>query len=161
MKNWQQSVFFGMVAIIALSFGFIGCDDGHVVTVKRNFTITITETVDSEEIEVAIIPIIDTRTGADDEDLEELGVIETLTNRLNLDSVKGTDGFKAAVERLEFAIYIEKTTAYASFKAYNENKLGLNLDFLIDQPVYIILRLRTAFNHMENGPFPYDENTVW
>jgi hypothetical protein len=28
MKNWKQSVFFGMVAIIALCFGFIGCDDG-------------------------------------------------------------------------------------------------------------------------------------
>jgi hypothetical protein len=28
MKNWKQSVFFGMVAIIVLIFGFIGCDDG-------------------------------------------------------------------------------------------------------------------------------------
>jgi hypothetical protein len=27
MKNWKQSVSFGMVAIIALGFGFIGCDD--------------------------------------------------------------------------------------------------------------------------------------
>jgi hypothetical protein len=25
MKNWKQNVFFGMVAIIALSFGFVGC----------------------------------------------------------------------------------------------------------------------------------------
>jgi hypothetical protein len=29
MKNWKQSVFFGMVAIIALGFGFVGCDDGN------------------------------------------------------------------------------------------------------------------------------------
>jgi hypothetical protein len=27
MKNWKQSVFSGMVAIIALTFGFVGCDD--------------------------------------------------------------------------------------------------------------------------------------
>jgi hypothetical protein len=28
MKNWKQSTFFGLVAIIALSFRFVGCDDG-------------------------------------------------------------------------------------------------------------------------------------
>jgi hypothetical protein len=28
MKNWKQSIFFGIVAIIALCFGFVGCDDG-------------------------------------------------------------------------------------------------------------------------------------
>jgi hypothetical protein len=27
MKNWKQSVFFGMVAIIVLVFGFVACDD--------------------------------------------------------------------------------------------------------------------------------------
>ena len=29
MKNLKQSVFFCMVAIIALGFGFVGCDDGN------------------------------------------------------------------------------------------------------------------------------------
>jgi hypothetical protein len=37
MKNWKQSVFFGMVAIIALSFGFVGCDDGN----EQTYTVTI------------------------------------------------------------------------------------------------------------------------
>jgi hypothetical protein len=32
MKNWKQSVFFGMVAIIVLSFGFVGCDNGNGTT---------------------------------------------------------------------------------------------------------------------------------
>jgi hypothetical protein len=27
MKNWKKSVFFGIVAVIVLSFGFVGCDD--------------------------------------------------------------------------------------------------------------------------------------
>jgi hypothetical protein len=29
MKNWKQSVFFGMVTIIALIFNFISCDNGN------------------------------------------------------------------------------------------------------------------------------------
>jgi hypothetical protein len=33
MKNWKQSVFFGLVAIIALCFGFIGCEDKSEVEV--------------------------------------------------------------------------------------------------------------------------------
>jgi hypothetical protein len=28
MKNWKQNAFFGLVAIIVLIFGFVGCDDG-------------------------------------------------------------------------------------------------------------------------------------
>jgi hypothetical protein len=66
-----------------------------VVTVKRNFTITITKTVDGEEIEVATIPIIDTRTGADDENLDELGIIETL--RGGLDIVKALSSFNTVI----------------------------------------------------------------
>jgi hypothetical protein len=45
MKNWKQSVFFGMVAIIALSFGFIGCDektpDPEPVPKTRSFNANI------------------------------------------------------------------------------------------------------------------------
>jgi hypothetical protein len=29
MKNWKQSVFFGMVAIIAFVFALVACDDGN------------------------------------------------------------------------------------------------------------------------------------
>jgi hypothetical protein len=29
MKNWKQSTFIGMMAIIALGSGFVGCDDGN------------------------------------------------------------------------------------------------------------------------------------
>jgi hypothetical protein len=45
MKNWKQSVFFGVVAIIALGFAFIGCDDGNVETeqpIFREATINLT-----------------------------------------------------------------------------------------------------------------------
>jgi formylglycine-generating enzyme required for sulfatase activity len=35
MKNWKQSGLIGMVAIIALGFAFIGCDDGNGKTGKK------------------------------------------------------------------------------------------------------------------------------
>jgi hypothetical protein len=38
MGTWKQSVFFGMVAIIALGFCFIGCDNGETGT--KEFTVT-------------------------------------------------------------------------------------------------------------------------
>jgi hypothetical protein len=37
MKTWKQSVFFGMVAIIALSFSFIGCDNDNGNTHTHEF----------------------------------------------------------------------------------------------------------------------------
>jgi uncharacterized repeat protein (TIGR02543 family) len=38
MKNWKKSVFFGVVAIIALGFALIGCDNGDEKT--KEFTVT-------------------------------------------------------------------------------------------------------------------------
>jgi hypothetical protein len=40
MKNWKQSVFFGMVAIITLGFGIVGCDNDNGKTGTDEFTVT-------------------------------------------------------------------------------------------------------------------------
>jgi hypothetical protein len=48
MKNWKQSVFLGMVAIIAIVFGIVACDDGNGNNDDKDLTGIITITPDTD-----------------------------------------------------------------------------------------------------------------
>jgi hypothetical protein len=53
MKNWKQNVVIGMLAIIALSFGFVGCPDGNDNTHTHDWkwVVTTPTTTEAEGVE--------------------------------------------------------------------------------------------------------------
>jgi hypothetical protein len=122
-----------------------------VVTIKRDFTIIIKKTVDGEEIEIGIA-VKDTRTGSDDENLDELGIIATLEGGFNY--IKLTSIFDTMTGRLGFVIEVEDTNDYSYFKAYSATKLGLNFTVLKNPSANFNDDLASIFEVMVAGPYP-------
>jgi hypothetical protein len=143
MNNWKQSIFLGMVAIIALSFGFVGCDDkDDSKQITREFSIT----VDGKDF---TITVKDTRTGTVDVDLETLEIIDALA--FELGEAKGHPNFNMVFGRTGFVIEVEDTDDYDYYKAYSATKLGFNFDFLKDPGVLLPTAIGMAINAMVDG----------
>jgi len=76
------------------------------------------------------ITVKDMRTGADDVDLETLGIISRVKGGLNEAKLIADEAtFNEIVER-GIVIVIEETTEYVRIKPYSGNKLGLNFTYI-------------------------------
>jgi hypothetical protein len=95
------------------------------------------------------IIVKDMRTGADDQDLQELGIIDRLEAGL-----KGQTnlGFVRAVNN-DLVIVVEDTTDYARFNAYSGNRLGVRLSYISVDDENIVSRMNTQFASMNAKPF--------
>jgi hypothetical protein len=151
MNNWKQRAFspyalIGLVAIIALGFGFIGCDDGdgekvYPKKITREFKITGF---------AKDITVKDTRTGFNDKNLKELGIITRLENGLKgQTNTRVIDVLGRGIE-----IHVENTTSYNYYKSYSETKVGLNFSRLSDPEEDVPDLIETAFSDMYEPPFP-------
>jgi hypothetical protein len=117
MKNWKQSIFFGMVAIIALIFGFIGCDDGNGNDDPKDqsqpITLTFGETSPTATVKGHLT------------DTEWNGVADKIKNAIN-----GNYGFYGEVVEGIYkemfgngiTIIVEKTSAYTNWKTTTDGK---------------------------------------
>jgi hypothetical protein len=127
MKNWKQSVFFGVVAIIALSFGFVGCDDKgevEVIDYPKDQSQIITLTFGTESPTATVKGHLN--------NTQWNGVADKIKNAINLIySTSDGDPVKDAYKNL-FArgimLNIEKTSEYTNWKTTTDGKtIFLNL----------------------------------
>jgi hypothetical protein len=121
------------------------------VTVQRNFTIIIKKTVDGEDIEIGIA-VKDTRTGADDKNLDELGIIETLEGGFN--ELKLLPSLNNVIGREGFTLEVEDTIDYEYYKAYSATRLAFNIPLMELDHNDFIYSLEYIFDAIQNGPYP-------
>jgi len=138
----------GVVLIANAALALTGCcdkpDNPPVVTpteVKREFTITVND---------KIVTIKDTRTGVDDEDLNELGVVSILGSALEEQTDLSADVLNNTLLGRGLVIIVEDTTEYVRFKAYSGNKMGANINYLLDNDGVVALRMSGAITAMAN-----------
>ena len=113
------------------------------IVIQREFPITIGGKT---------ITIKDMRTGANDQTLQAMGVVDTIKD--GLESVKGNPSFNEVIERPGFVIEVKDTDDYDYYKAYSATKLGLNLAFLENPGEHLGLAFDMAINSMKDGPYP-------
>jgi hypothetical protein len=92
------------------------------------------------------ITVKDMRTGADDTDLQELGVIAKLENGLKVQPNPGA--FNAI--QYSLVIEVEKTIEYNRFQARSGNRMGANIDYILSDDINFEGRLESCFNTMKN-----------
>jgi hypothetical protein len=90
------------------------------------------------------VTIKDMRTGANDTDLETLGVISKLQNGLDIQT---TAALGIALEH-GLIIEVEETTEYTRFNAYSGNRLGARLSYVLSDDANFVLRLESTINSM-------------
>jgi hypothetical protein len=118
MRNWKQSVFFGMVAIIALIFGFIGCDDGNGKDDPKDQSQIITLTFGTN---TPTATVKGTFT-----DTEWNGVADKIKNAINGNyGLYGevVEGIYKDMFGSGITITVEKTTEYAKWKTTTDGKM--------------------------------------
>jgi len=112
--------------------------------IQRQFTLTVNGKT---------VTITDTRTGANDVDLEQLGIKASLETALKAQQApKMLEVINRNIE-----IVIEDTTDYNYYKAYSETKCGFHIAFLLDPTTTaadIVGLVEGALYSMYEAPYP-------
>jgi len=172
MKNFRKLVLVDILAIFGIIISFIACDkddgkndpklcncpngtehnepctcDGEdchctVKVITREFIIVI-------EGKDFTVSVKDTRTGTNDTNLEELGIIVAFTTELN--DQKGHPKFDEVYGRTGFTIFIEVTDEYEYYKTYNPTKVGINFEFVKNPGDLLPTAIGMIINAMVDG----------
>jgi hypothetical protein len=163
MKTWKQSVFFGLVAIIAFGFGFVGCDEGNAENVtpephefkEKTFTITYEEINHpiriqgtltnnlwnsiTEKIKIAV------------EEAHEEAINGSFLERIFFQNVFLSQATLVLVPDLTITtfpvIILDSDADYESYKAVDINTLRFNIDYLSDATDLVSI-INTAVEEM-------------
>jgi hypothetical protein len=155
MKNWKNCALIGMMVIIVAGFWFFGCDTEIKCTCPEGTTHEPNEKCCNgtdckcaiAEPSVRIFPINlfedntatirDERTEAGSKTLEQLGIVEKITNAINaaysggsfLDKTYFGDVFNYPGGRV--TIFIDNFVDYESYKTVNILNVRFNISYLI------------------------------
>jgi hypothetical protein len=158
-KQFLGLIAIAIIAIIALPLA--GCKSDEPTDTPKTITREFTITGFAKPITVK-----DMRTGADDVDLETLGVIERLTAGLTAtksaydEYADDTNYFKIVISRELLIVIEDPAGAYQRMFAHSGNRMGINISYISTNPDDLASRLYTVFETMaEKKPDGAPEDT--